>query len=72
MQRIVNAREKELYNVKLANVVEAISSTIWFLIPYLVSTIFILWIDTKGWRERKEKLLYLRNHKSIFTYFTPF
>ena len=42
MQRIVNAREKELYNVKLANVVEAISSTIWFLIPYLVSTIFIL------------------------------
>ena len=44
MERLVNARKNELHYIKLANVVEAISSTIWFLVPYLVSKMFLIFL----------------------------
>ena len=37
MEKLVNTRDRELYYLKLANLVGAISSTVWFLAPYMVS-----------------------------------
>ena len=38
MEKLVNTRARELYYLKLANLVGAISNTFWFLAPYMVSS----------------------------------
>ena len=42
LEKVVDARTKVLYFVKMSNIITAISNTTWLLMPYLVSVFYCI------------------------------